>query len=504
MRGWTALLSNALLLVQRGLPVRRSCSAAAQSPIIELIEPYLPGRRAIFLLSTSTPLFPLFLARTLQIGKGYDERMRTAGCGRGMHGCTHKLWEVVVRADGMGVWARLSGCGRRASRVECGKLELMHGKGCAREVQVWKRCLGLSSVGHIAAALTPPHAGKSTSAIYRMDAASDRRDEEIWSDLIRIPRRLPRRTVWAVSDGIDAQEDVEEDTVAPDAGPWPATLHAVFYPHVCCTYRVGYQPPSIPAWPPPRRFPSSMYDLMSSASTCAMTVRTHVESVPASPRGVQHTPSQRTAGVACSSGSTRKSQARQGVELVQWAASEPSSSTKWCPKGWTSDVGWRCMLRTSQTLRCSALWSPLSTYSTSTQTVYALPLWFLDAHAVPFDVRRMALAGEGKGVGKVVGMLRFSLQPETVSEAEAVSAPSEHGYGILRHGHGHRSSAQGVQRARWIRLGLDGEFGVLRYDQAGIHTSSLKVSTSKAETVEKFPDVRRSLRVSDLDELAFF
>ncbi|KAJ7109010.1 hypothetical protein C8R43DRAFT_183653 [Mycena crocata] len=104
-------------------------------------------------------------------------------------------------------------------------------------------------------------------------------------------------------------------------------------------------------------------------------------------------------------------------------ASNASSTTKkkwWAlgtggTKGWTSDTGWGCMLRTGQSLLATALQRvgeppltptsapPFPPPSQAAHAVHArLVSWFLDTPVAPFGVHRMALAG--KAAGKDVGM----------------------------------------------------------------------------------------------------
>ncbi|GBE78643.1 peptidase family C54-domain-containing protein [Sparassis latifolia] len=102
------------------------------------------------------------------------------------------------------------------------------------------------------------------------------------------------------------------------------------------------------------------------------------------------------------------------------AVSNPSSPQpkKWNwplvgEKGWTSDAGWGCMLRTGQSLLANTLlhlhlgrdWRrpPYPIYTADYATYVQIITWFLDnpSPLCPFSVHRMALVG--KDLGKEVG-----------------------------------------------------------------------------------------------------
>ncbi|KIK80202.1 hypothetical protein PAXRUDRAFT_159269 [Paxillus rubicundulus Ve08.2h10] len=188
--------------------------------------------------------------------------------------------------------------------------------------------------------------------------------------------------------------------------------------------------------------------------------------------------------------STLDSDLACGIQAVTSSSPRPK---KWNwpgsgEKGWTSDAGWGCMLRTGQSLLANALlhlhlgrdWRrpPLSVRTNDFATYVQIITWFLDSPVpqAPFSVHRMALAGKdlGKDVGQWFG-------PSTAAGAikTLVHAFPEAGLGVSIAVDGvvyqsdvyaasnvHIGSPQRHARSLWggrpvlvligIRLGIDG------------------------------------------------
>ncbi|KAK7457132.1 Cysteine protease atg4 [Stygiomarasmius scandens] len=217
---------------------------------------------------------------------------------------------------------------------------------------------------------------------------------------------------------------------------WPPVFYADFTSKIWLTYRSHFTPirdgrlgelqppacePILP--PPPPHTPGSprsgktgssikshghhhkyndSYKSDSSSSHYSSNNRGGGPSSPTS-TSLSHT--------SASTGMTGSSTATTSTTSRRWNWGVPGLGGE---KGWTSDSGWGCMLRTGQSLLANALlfmhlgrdWRrpPYPELTTSYATYVQIITWFLDTPdpAAPFSVHRMALAG--KELGKDVGM----------------------------------------------------------------------------------------------------
>ncbi|PFH45372.1 hypothetical protein AMATHDRAFT_9389 [Amanita thiersii Skay4041] len=187
----------------------------------------------------------------------------------------------------------------------------------------------------------------------------------------------------------------------------------------------------------------------------------------------------------------------QSVVDVMAATSSPTTvrTRTWlwsstAEKGWTSDSGWGCMLRTGQSLLANTLihlhlgrdWRrpPYPVYTADYATYVQILTWFLDTPSpeAPFSVHRMALAGKelGKDVGQwfgpstAAGAIRTLVQgfPECGLGVAVAIDNALYQTDVFTASHGgavHARSPRKVVRTTWgdrpvllllgIRLGID-------------------------------------------------
>ncbi|TBU38471.1 peptidase family C54-domain-containing protein [Dichomitus squalens] len=174
-------------------------------------------------------------------------------------------------------------------------------------------------------------------------------------------------------------------------------------------------------------------------------------------------------------------------------SSPPSKRWNWPiggEKGWTSDAGWGCMLRTGQSLLANALlhlhlgrdWRrpPHPVYTADYAMYVQIVTWFLDTPSplCPFSVHRMALVGKdlGKEVGQWfgpstaagaiktlvhsfpdAGLAVAVASDSTLYESDVYAASRSSVYSTRRHGHPRMEwGDRAVLILIGIRLGIEG------------------------------------------------
>nr|GAT54503.1 predicted protein [Mycena chlorophos] len=268
-----------------------------------------------------------------------------------------------------------------------------------------------------------------------------------------------------------AQAQAQLDDLVPDPGPWPAAFHGAFYAQVWCTYRAGFPEPirdlaGVEVLGAPLVFPPPSAVAPSSAAVRAPPMHSPTQSDASASSYASSSPSSSTHGHG-SGHSTASSTGGGGGKRKWWPLSLGNMGSS---KGWSSDAGWGCMLRTTQSLLATALMRvgapplqpssapPFPPASPTTHAAHARLLsWFADAPAAPFSVHRMALAG--KKAGKDVGMW-FGPSAAGVAVRTLVEGFSGCGVGVALGGDGGTVWSGDVMKASWVP-GAGGSGGAL-------------------------------------------
>ncbi|KAG6829650.1 hypothetical protein H0H87_010591 [Tephrocybe sp. NHM501043] len=172
---------------------------------------------------------------------------------------------------------------------------------------------------------------------------------------------------------------------------WPLEFYADFTSRVWLTYRSQFEPIR----------DGRLADLTGESAEYLGGYSSNSASTPVGSGGGRHREKEKEKREKSEKDSSRR-------QWAVWGGGE---------KGWTSDSGWGCMLRTGQSLLANALvhlhlgrdWRrpPQPVHTADYATYVQILTWFLDTPRpeAPFSVHRMALAGKelGKDVGQWFG-----------------------------------------------------------------------------------------------------